>query len=108
MPISDKDRIQHIIDACDEVIRFTNKGIPDRLTLLAIVKLIENIGEASVHISASLKEKTPEVPWHQMKGMRNYLVHEYYQVEVEEIESVVSEHIEPLLAQLNRLWNALP
>jgi uncharacterized protein with HEPN domain len=50
------------------------------------VKSLEIIGEASMNISDDLKKEHPEIPWRQMIGMRNKLVHHYFGVDWENCE----------------------
>ena len=46
----------------------------------AIIKSIEIIGEAASRVSADTREAHPEIPWHEIIGMRNRLVHGYFEV----------------------------
>jgi len=49
----------------------------DEILFLAIERLIQNIGEASIHLPLEIKNKAPHIPWKNMAGMRNILVHGY-------------------------------
>jgi uncharacterized protein with HEPN domain len=75
-----KDYLQDILDAIYDVEDFT-KGytyeqfIEDKKTLNAVVRSIEIIGEASKHLPDALKTKYPEVPWKEIAGMRDKLIH---------------------------------
>jgi uncharacterized protein with HEPN domain len=79
-------RLQHIID-CIEKIEIITKDLSygsyleDWIKQDAIIRNIEIIGEASQHVEDELKEKYPEVSWILIKGMRNFLVHEYFKVD---------------------------
>ena len=55
----------------------------DKVRYYGIVKMVEIIGEAAYKLTDSFVESHPEVPWRVIKGMRHYLVHEYYQVSKE-------------------------
>ena len=50
----------------------------DRKTIDAVIRNLEVIGEAANHIPDSMQEKYTQIPWLQMKGMRNLLVHENF------------------------------
>jgi len=49
-----------------------------RKTVDAVVRNLTIIGEAAVHVPEEICLKHPEVPWHDMRGMRNFVVHEYF------------------------------
>ena len=51
----------------------------------SVIRNLEIIGEASNHISDDLKQKYPDVAWNQMKGMRNFMTHEYFGLQLDTI-----------------------
>ncbi len=55
----------------------------------AIVRRIEIIGEATKNIPNSLKTMYPDIPWKDMAGMRDIIIHQYYGVEIDEIWKVM-------------------
>jgi uncharacterized protein with HEPN domain len=57
-----------------------NTGIQD-----AVIRRIEIIGEASNRISEALRNKYNHLPWIEMKGMRNLLIHEYDEIDLKEV-----------------------
>jgi uncharacterized protein with HEPN domain len=81
-----------------------NDFLDDELLQLALVKLIENIGEAARRVSIGLQSSVPGVPWQNITGMRHRLVHDYRNVDlqvvwdtVEHDLAVLIEHLQPLL-----------
>ena len=52
----------------------------DRQLLLALVKAVEIVGEAAAHVGEDTKSVHPEIPWTRIIGMRNRLVHGYFDV----------------------------
>ena len=54
------------------------------------------IAEAAKHLSPSLKELRPEVPWEKIHGLGNLLRHEYRRIDPEILWSIVTEHLDPL------------
>lgn len=84
--IRDKSRLEHILQAIERIRRYT-KGktfddfIADDMMYYAVVKNIEILGEASNMLTEEFREAHPNTPWKQVNGMRNYIVHEYFQVD---------------------------
>lgn len=62
---------------------------------LAVVKLIEVIGEAARAISEGTQNAHPEIPWVRIIDMRNHLIHRYFRIELERVWAVVENHIAP-------------
>jgi uncharacterized protein with HEPN domain len=54
--------------------------IKDQKTIYAVVRALEIIGEAVRKIPAPVRNRYPEIPWKNMAGMRNKLIHEYFGV----------------------------
>ena len=82
MPVSDAVRLRHILDAAREATAFV-KGRSradldaDHMLSLALVRLLEIIGEAARGVSGSIREAHPELAWSKMAGMRDRLIHGY-------------------------------
>lgn len=62
----------------------------------AVVRNLGIIGEAARHVPPDLRERYPEVPWAEMRGMRNMVIHEYSQVSLPVVWRTVTENL-PLL-----------
>ena len=75
----------------------------DRLHQLAILKAVEIIGEAASRISEETKAKHPGIPWSEIIGMRNRLVHGYFAVRLDRVWRTVQDDLPPLIAQLEAL-----
>lgn len=69
----------------------------------AMIRNFEIIGEASNHISAELKEKFSEVFWNEMKGMRNFITHEYFGLQLDSIWDTAVNDIPILKKQINKI-----
>ena len=65
----------------------------DRKTIDAVIRNIEIIGEASNHIPEYIQEKHPDIPWSQMKGMPNILIHEYFGVDIDVLWRTVQDDL---------------
>jgi len=100
----DKIRIQHMMDAVLEVIEFTQKkkrsDLDDNRQLKhALVRLLEIIVEAANGMSSNFIEKHPDIPWSEMIGMHNRLIHGYFDVDLDIVWRTVTEDI-PSLKQI--------
>ena len=104
-PLKDRERLLHILNAIDRVNRYV-KGKSfedlqkDDMMYYAVVKNIEIIGEAANLLSSEFIASHPATPWKQVRGMRNYIVHEYFQIDDVVVWGVVSADIPVLRKQL--------
>lgn len=79
------------------------KFITDRKTVSAIIRELEIAGEATKQIPASIKKKYPNIPWSDMAGMRDKLIHFYFGVDMEIVWETVKVRIpelEPLIQDI--------
>lgn len=68
----------------------------DQKTIYAVVRAFEIIGEASKKVPLSVRKRHPKVPWKQMAGMRDKLIHEYFGVNYEVLWKTAQEDIPPV------------
>lgn len=59
----------------------------------AVIRNLEIIGEAAKNIPESLKSKYPEIPWRSMYGLRNYMVHEYFGIDFDNIWKIIKDEL---------------
>ncbi len=81
----------------------------DRTRHYAVYYLFTTIGEAARRLSVEMRSTYPELPWHQMIGMRNRLIHEYGRVDAGLVWETAERDIPPLIDTLERVltrWNA--
>ena len=105
--LRDRERLEHIIAAINRVSRYTTgKTYQDLLAedmmYYAVVKNIEIMGEAANMLTPEFQEAHPETPWKMVKGMRNYIVHEYFQIDSTVVWDVVSNELATLRQQIEK------
>jgi len=105
---NDNVRIRHILDAAREAIRFTDNRIrtdldTDRKLNLSLVRLLEIIGEAARGISEEFRQNHPDLPWNKMVGMRDRLIHGYFDVNLDVVWETITEDLPTLVAQLEKM-----
>lgn len=94
--------LAHIKAAIDDIRAFTIGGrdefFRDRKTQSAVIRQIEIIGEAVKQLSATMTQAEPQVPWRQIAGTRDRLIHGYFSVDLDAVWAMV-EHDLPTLEQ---------
>lgn len=85
------DRIQQFIEGMDLDTFASNFMCQD-----AVIRRIEIIGEASGKIASSFQEAHQEIAWHRMKGMRNRLIHDYNEIDIELVWQTIQNDIPDL------------
>ena len=69
----------------------------------AIFKMFEIIGEAAKHVDAETRKSYPQIPWQDIIGFRNRIVHAYFQIDLDAVWAIVSKDIPQLIVQLERI-----
>jgi len=105
MPGDDSIRFKHMLDASKEAIKLsagkTRRAIEkERLLNLGLVRLIEIVGEAAGRVSAEGQSKYRNVPWTQIIGMRNRLIHGYDNIDFDILFKTITEDLPPLVTEL--------
>lgn len=80
----------------------------DRVLQLALVRLVEVIGEAASKVPAEFREAHPDVPWREAITMRNLLVHGYDIIEHQILWETIRTDLPPLVARLDAILGAAP
>jgi len=73
------------------------------LLTLALTKSIEIIGEAANHVDIDTREKFFDIPWNDIIGMRNRLVHGYYDIDLDRVWDTITDDLPPLIDELQGL-----
>jgi uncharacterized protein with HEPN domain len=100
------DYLRDILDEMNNIEEFVKgadykKFVSDIKTSLAVTRSLV-IGEASKKISRNIKTRYKDIPWKEMAGMRDKLIHEYFGVDLEVAWLVATEELPPLKAGVTR------
>ena len=107
----DQVRIKHMVEAAGDAARFmagrTRADLDtDRMLLFALIRCIEIIGEAARQITDETRNRSSDIPWSAIAGMRNRLIHAYFDVDAELVWKTVTVELPPLTARLRMLQGA--
>ncbi len=102
----------HVLDAIDAILEYTADGreafFADRKTQDAVIRNVEIIGQAVKGLSDRTRALQPGVPWRQIAGMRDKLIHEYFGVDLALVWDVVERELPLLRPQIEALIQRLP
>ncbi len=109
MYVDDQTRLGHMRDAVREAIEMARGQRradldTDRKLSLSLVHLLEIIGEAAKGLSPEFRQKHPDLPWKNIAGMRDRLVHGYFDVNLDIVWRTVTEDLPDLSARLDPLF----
>ena len=105
----DRVSLLHMLDHAREAKEMTHgrQGSDletNRMLQLALTRLVEIVGESASRISATTREKHPEIPWPDILGMRNRLVHAYDVLNLDLLWDTIETDFPPLIADLETIF----
>jgi uncharacterized protein with HEPN domain len=100
----------HILEAADRIVTYGQRGEEafrhDLMIQDAIIRNLQVMGEAVKKVSVKTRAAHPDVPWKDVAGMRDRVVHDYFGVSLEIVWDVVQHHVPPLRDALKRIVEA--
>ncbi len=112
MKTGDRAYLNHILDSISKIEDFT-KGIDeggfkrDELVQSAVIRQIEIIREASKQISEGTKNKNKNIPWKDIAGMRDKLIHGYFGVDIDAVWDTIQRDIPDLKSDIKKIIEEL-
>lgn len=102
------DYLRDILDYAQKAERFTagvdfDAFCANEEKTLAVIRALEVIGEAARHLPRSVQQRYPDVPWKNMIGMRDVLIHGYFGVDLEVVWETVQRDLPPLQVAVARI-----
>ena len=109
--IDDRGRLEDIQEAIGKILARTGAGEEafnrDEMLQVWVLHHLQIIGEAVSRLTLELLERYPQVPWRNMIGMRNILVHQYFEVDLAVVWQVVDRDIPSLKMQITSILKDL-
>lgn len=108
MDLKDITRFKHMVDSAQAILTFA-KGKrrsdldKDRQLLSAVLREFEVLGEAANRISEKTQKLYPTIPWKEIIGMRNRLIHAYFDVDHDVIWNTIRDYLPGFLKQIQQI-----
>jgi len=99
--------LEDILDCINKIEEYTKdlsfeEFEENHLVIDAVVRNIEIIGEASKNVPIEIRNKLPDIPWQKLRGIRNRIVHDYFDVDRTIIWHIVSNELSILKKSLQQ------
>ena len=106
-----RERLYDMLEAIGDIERYASRGRSafesDELLQTWVVRHLQIIGEAARALSGEVQGRAPDIAWSEIIGMRNILVHHYFDVDADVVWQVVERDLPRLKTQLERLVESL-
>ena len=107
---NDMIRLRHMLDHAKEAAgliagKDKTELQHNRVLELALIRLVEIVGEASAKVSSETQAKYPSIPWPQVIGMRNRLIHGYDAVDLDVLWDTIEIDLPLLIAEIEKILN---
>jgi len=104
----DLDYLNDILEAIHRISTYTanltyQQFMGDTKTQDAVIRNLEIIGEATKNLSGNLRKSHPKIPWKDLMGMRDKMIHHYFGTNYEIVWTIAKEELGALLAQIERI-----
>jgi uncharacterized protein with HEPN domain len=108
MRTEDMVRLRHMIEAAESAAQFIagrsrSDLDTDRMLLFAVVRAIEVVSEAASKLSEEFRAAHPGIPWRAIVGMRNRLIHAYFDIDTQTVWETTTQELPPILNRLREL-----
>ena len=100
--------LRHILDSIESIEMFVeglseDEFMKDMKSKYAVVRAIEIIGEAIKNMPASYRNENPDIPWKDIAGMRDKLMHHYFGIDYKKVWKVIEKDLPELKRNIKKL-----
>jgi uncharacterized protein with HEPN domain len=110
-PEADRVLLAHMLDCLQRISEYTGQDRArfegSRLVQDAVIRNLQTLAESSQRLSANIKGTEVEIPWRELSGFRNVIVHDYLGIDLDAVWLVVAQDLPPLFVALNRMISRL-
>lgn len=103
----DEVYLRHILDAIRRIEGYVSPGreafFSNPMAQDAVLRQLEVVGEAVKKLTSSIRERRPDIPWREIAGMRDVLIHQYFSVDLEQVWEATQRDLEPLRLAVEEL-----
>jgi uncharacterized protein with HEPN domain len=104
----DKIFLKHILDSINQIVEYLNgvdfeDFIKRKLIQDGVIRQLEIIGEATKHLSPELRKKYSNIPWEDIAGMRDKLIHHYFGVDLEAVWDTAAKDLPDLKENVKKI-----
>jgi uncharacterized protein with HEPN domain len=104
-------RLEHMLEAARQASSVASERVRedldrDRFLVLGLMKCLEIIGEAASKLNPETRDRHPEIPWPQIIGMRNRLIHAYFDINLDRMWDTLKEDLPDLIRTLEQVLQA--
>ena len=108
MKRDDRVYLEHILEAMDKIDLYTRDldypaFVSEGLIQDGVIRQLEIMGEATKNISLQTRDLCPDIPWKDIAGMRDILIHQYFGVDLHAVWDTAQEDIPPLRGKIEQL-----
>jgi uncharacterized protein with HEPN domain len=112
MSKDDRVRVLHAMEAAQKAVSFLDGREredvdTDEMLSLAVVRLLEIVGEAASQITQEFRRQHADVPWRYMTELRNRLIHGYFDINLDVVWDTVNTDFPPMIAELERVLETM-
>ena len=102
------DYLEDILDSMEKTQKFIenmsyNQFSQDDKSIFAVIRALEIIGEATKNIPDNVRRINPDIPWRDMAGMRDVLIHEYFGVDINTVWLTVTKKIPEIKPRVQKM-----